>query len=203
MNALTPTRQARVERKTGETEIDLSLTIDGSGRAAVDTGIGFLDHMLTLLAGHGLFDLTVLAKGDLHIDEHHTAEDVLICLGRAFDQALGDRRGITRTAHAYVPMDEALAFVAVDLSGRHYCHFEADFATPRVGQLGTDLIEHLFESFAAHAHLNLHARVLYGRNDHHKVEALFKALARALDQACRYDARRANLVPSTKGTVTA
>ncbi len=203
MNNLRTKRQAHVERRTNETRIDLRLTIEGSGRADAQTGIGFLDHMLTLFAGHGLFDLTVRAEGDLHVDEHHVAEDVCICLGRAVDQALGDRRGITRTAHAYVPMDETLAFVAVDLSGRPYCHFEAEFVTPRVGQLGTDLIEHLFESLATHARLNLHARVLYGRNDHHKVEALFKALARALDQACHYDPRRENAVPSTKGTITA
>jgi imidazoleglycerol-phosphate dehydratase len=158
--------------------------------------------MLTLLAGHGLFDLTVKATGDLHVDEHHTAEDTLICLGKAFDQALGDRRGIVRTAHSYVPMDESLALVAVDLSGRPYCVVNVDFATPRLGTLGTDLIFHLFESFAIHARINLHAQVLYGRNDHHKVEALFKGLARALDGATQLDARRQD-VPSTKGTLTA
>lgn len=196
-------RQAQVERKTGETQVEVELTIEGSGRASVNTGIGFLDHMLTLLAGHGMFDLTVKATGDLEIDDHHTAEDVLICLGRAFDQALGDRRGVVRTAHSYVPMDEALALVVVDLSGRPYCVVDAAFSTPRVGQLGTDLIAHLFESFAFHARINLHARVLYGHNDHHKVEALFKGLARALDKACRFDPRRHGLIPSTKGTVTA
>lgn len=196
------TRQARVERKTTETQIALELNIDGRGKMAINTGIGFLDHMLTLLAGHGLFDLTVQATGDLHIDDHHTAEDVMICLGKALDQALGDRRGIVRTAHSFVPMDEALALVAVDLGGRPYCVFEADFATPRVGQLGTDLIFHLFESLAIHARLNLHAKVFYGRNDHHKVEALFKALARALDAATQFDPRRQD-VPSTKGTLTA
>jgi imidazoleglycerol-phosphate dehydratase len=196
-------RHAVVERRTGETQVELSLTIEGSGRAEVDTGIGFLDHMLTLLAGHGLFDLAVKAVGDLQIDEHHTAEDVMICLGRAFDQAMGDRRGITRTAHAFVPMDETLGFCAIDLSGRPYCVVDAAFVTPRVGQLGTDLIPHLLESFAFHARANVHVRVLYGANDHHKVEAIFKALARALDSALRYDPRRHNVVPSTKGTVTA
>jgi imidazoleglycerol-phosphate dehydratase len=195
-------REATVERTTRESVIKLTLQIDGSGKAQVDTGIGFLDHMLTLLAGHGLFDLEVKASGDLHVDEHHTAEDTMICLGKAFDQALGDRRGIVRTAHAYVPMDESLALVAVDLSGRPYCVFEAEFVTPRLGSLGTDLIFHLFESFAIHARLNLHATVLYGRNDHHKVEALFKGLARALDAATQLDARRQD-VPSTKGTLTA
>jgi imidazoleglycerol-phosphate dehydratase len=195
-------RQAKVERTTRESSIVLTLNIDGVGKAQIDTGIGFLDHMLTLLAGHGLFDLEVKAKGDLHVDEHHTAEDTLICLGKAFDQALGDRRGIVRTAHSYVPMDESLALVAVDLSGRPYCVFNAEFVTPRLGTLGTDLIFHLFESFAIHARMNLHAQVLYGRNDHHKVEALFKGLARALDGATQLDARRQD-VPSTKGTLTA
>ena len=193
-------RTAHIERKTGETQITLDLNVDGGGRADVATGIGFLDHMLTLFAAHGLFDLTVRAAGDLQVDEHHTAEDTFICLGRALDQALGDRRGLVRTAHAYVPMDEALAFVAVDLGGRPYCVFAAEFTTPRLGQLGTDLLFHLFETLAVHARLNLHARVDYGRNDHHKAEALFKALARALDAATQADPRRPG-VPSTKGTV--
>ncbi|MFN8493404.1 MAG: imidazoleglycerol-phosphate dehydratase HisB [Caldilineaceae bacterium] len=195
-------RQAAIERNTKETQIKLELSVDGRGKANVNTGIGFLDHMLTLLAGHGLFDIMVEAKGDLHIDEHHTAEDIMICLGKALDQALGDRRGIVRTAHSYVPMDEALALVAVDLGGRPYCVFDAEFVTPRVGQLGTDLLFHLFESLAIHARINLHAKVFYGRNDHHKVEALFKALARALDAATQIDPRRQD-VPSTKGTLTA
>ena len=174
-------RQATIERTTGETKIKLTLDLDGQGRAEIHTGIGFLDHMLTLFASHGLFDLTVIAEGDLQVDDHHTAEDVFLCLGKALDQALGDRRGLVRTAHSYVPMDEALARVAIDLGGRPYCVFVADFVTPRVGALGTDLIFHLFESLATQGRLNLHAQVLYGRNDHHKVEALFKALARALD----------------------
>ncbi len=195
-------RQATVTRTTSESSIKLTLNVEGSGKAKINTGIGFLDHMLTLLAGHGLFDLDVAATGDLHVDEHHTAEDTMICLGRAFDQALGDRRGLVRTAHSYVPMDESLALVAVDLSGRPYCVVNAEFVTPRLGTLGTDLIFHLFESFAIHARLNLHAQVLYGRNDHHKVEALFKGLARALDAATQVDARRQG-VPSTKGTLTA
>jgi imidazoleglycerol-phosphate dehydratase len=194
-------RTASISRRTGETDITLSLTIDGTGRAEVATGIGFLDHMLTLFAKHGLFDITVRATGDLHIDDHHTAEDVCICLGQALDQALGERRGIVRTAHSYVPMDEALGFVALDLGGRPYCVFDAAFVTPRVGQLGTDLIGHLFESVAVHGRLNVHARVLYGRNDHHKVEALFKAFGRALDAATRVDPRLGGAVPSTKGTL--
>ena len=194
-------RTATIERNTNETKISLSLNVDGQGKADVDTGIGFLDHMLTLLAGHGLFDITVHADGDLHIDDHHTAEDVFICLGKALDDALGDRRGIVRTAHSYVPMDEALARVVIDLGGRAYSVFEADFVTPRVGTLGTDLIFHLFETLAINGRLNLHAHILYGRNDHHKVEALFKALARALDSATRLDSRRQD-VPSTKGTLS-
>ena len=195
-------RQSAIERNTKETQIKLEFNLDGRGKAEVNTGIGFLDHMLTLLAGHGLFDITVEAKGDLHIDDHHTAEDIMICLGKALDQALSDRRGIVRTAHSYVPMDEALALVAIDLGGRPYCVFDAEFVTPRVGQLGTDLLFHLFESLAIHARMNLHAKVFYGRNDHHKVEALFKALARALDAATQIDPRRQD-VPSTKGTLIA
>ena len=197
----TVNRTATITRTTGETEVRLTLNVDGSGAADVATGVGFLDHMLTLFAKHGLFDLTVQATGDTHIDDHHTAEDVCICLGRALDQALGERRGIVRTAHNYVPMDEALALVAVDLGGRPYAVFNADFVTPRLGQLGTDLIFHLFESIATHGRLNLHARVEYGRNDHHKVEALFKALGRALDAATRIDPRLEGMIPSTKGTL--
>lgn len=195
-------RSAHIERKTGETQISLTLSIDGAGKADIQTGVGFLDHMLTLFAGHGLFDLTVRAEGDLRIDDHHTAEDVCICLGKALDQALGDRRGIVRTAHSYVPMDEALGLVALDLGGRPYCVFDAEFVTPRLGQLGTDLLFHLFESIAIHGRLNIHAKVLYGRNDHHKAEALFKALGRALDAATQIDPRRQG-VPSTKGTLIA
>jgi imidazoleglycerol-phosphate dehydratase len=190
---------ASVERTTGETNVVLALTIDGSGSAEVETGVGFLDHMLTLFAKHGLFDISARASGDLHVDEHHTAEDVCICLGMALDRALGERRGLTRTAHSFVPMDEALGFVAVDLGGRPYCVVDAEFATPRVGQLGTDLIAHMLESIAIHGRMNLHARVLYGRNDHHKVEAIFKALGRALDAATRIDERLGGAVPSTKG----
>jgi len=194
-------RNATIDRRTGETDIHLELTIDGSGQAEVQTGVGFLDHMLTLWAKHGLFDLTVRATGDLHVDEHHTAEDTCICLGQALNQALGERRGLIRTAHSFVPMDEALALVAVDLGGRPYCVVQAAFVTPRVGQLGTDLIAHLLESIAFHGRLNLHAQVLYGHNDHHKVEGIFKALGRALDTATRTDERLAGSVPSTKGVL--
>jgi imidazoleglycerol-phosphate dehydratase len=194
-------RTATISRRTGETDITLALTVDGAGVAAVETGIGFLDHMLTLFAKHGLFDISVQASGDLDVDEHHTAEDVCICLGQALDRALGERRGIVRTAHSFVPMDESLGFVAIDLGGRPYCVVDAAFLTPRVGQLGTDLIAHLFESIAVHGRLNLHARILYGHNDHHKVEALFKAFGRALDAATRIDTRLGDAVPSTKGTL--
>lgn len=194
-------RHANVSRTTGETSITLHLTVDGSGTCHANTGIGFLDHMLTLFAKHGLFDLHVEAHGDLHVDDHHTAEDVAICLGQALDLALADRRGIVRTAHSYVPMDEALGFVAVDLGGRPYAVFDAEFVTPRLGTLGTDVIFHIFESIAIHARMNLHCRVLYGKNDHHKVEALFKAFARALDAATRIDPRLGDAVPSTKGVL--
>ncbi len=194
-------RTATINRVTGETAIELSLNLDGSGQANISSGIGFLDHMLSLWARHGLFDLSVQAHGDLHIDEHHTAEDICICLGRAIDQALGERRGIVRTAHSFVPMDEALALVAVDLGGRPYCVVQASFATPRIGQLSTDLVAHLLESIAFHGRLNLHAQLFYGQNDHHKVEAIFKALGRALDAATRYDPRQADRVPSTKGVL--
>lgn len=195
-------RQATINRQTKETTVSLTLNLDGRGRAEIETGIGFLDHMLTLFAGHGLFDLHVQTAGDLHIDEHHTAEDTFICLGRALDQALGERRGLVRTAHSYVPMDEALARVAVDLGGRAYSVFECRWLTPKLGTLNTDLVYHLFETLAFHARMNLHAHVLYGRNDHHKIEALFKALARALDAATQVDERRGD-VPSTKGTLVA
>lgn len=194
-------RAGTIRRTTGETEVTLTLRVDGSGQARVVTGVGFLDHMLTLFARHGQFDLEAEARGDLQVDEHHTAEDVCICLGQALDQALGERRGIVRTAHAYVPMDEALALVAIDLGGRPYAVVRAEFATPRVGQLGTDLISHLLESIAFQGRLNLHAQVLYGSNDHHKVEALFKALGRALDAATRIDSRLEGQVPSTKGVL--
>ncbi|HEY81206.1 MAG TPA: imidazoleglycerol-phosphate dehydratase HisB [Anaerolineae bacterium] len=190
-----------ITRTTRETDILLTLDLHGSGQTAIDTGIGFFDHMLELFAHHGLFDLTVQAKGDLHVDEHHTVEDVGICLGKAISQGLGDRSGIVRAAHAFVPMDEALARVVIDLGGRPYAVFQAQWRTPRIGGLGTDLIGHFFESVAIHAGMNLHARVEYGRNDHHQCEALFKAFARALDAATRQDPRRAG-VPSTKGTLT-
>lgn len=193
-------RTAKIERKTKETSITIEIDLDGKGNHTISTGIGFLDHMLTHVAVHGLFDLTVKAEGDLHIDPHHTVEDVAIVLGQAFDQALGNRSGITRTAHSYVPMDETLAFVAIDLSGRPYSVFKADFGPSPVGGLATTLFEHFFETFAFHSKCNLHAKVEYGRDDHHKAEALFKALARALDAATQIDPRRSG-IPSTKGVL--
>jgi len=194
-------RTASVSRKTNETDIAIELDLDGSGKHDIATGVGFLDHMLTHIAVHGLFDLTVKASGDLHIDVHHTVEDVALVLGSAFDQALGDRKGIVRMASFYAPMDETLAFVALDLSGRPYSVINAEWSSAPVGQIPTSLFPHFFESFAVTSRCNLHARILYGRDDHHKAEALFKALARALDAATMKDERR-KAVPSTKGTLT-
>jgi imidazoleglycerol-phosphate dehydratase len=194
-------RTASINRKTNETDITVELNLDGSGQHDIDTGIGFLDHMLTHIAVHGLFDLTVKATGDLNIDVHHTVEDVALVLGSAFDQALGDRKGIVRVASFYAPMDETLTFVAIDLSGRPYAVIDTEWGQAPVGQIPTSLFPHFFESFAVNARCNLHARVLYGRDDHHKAEALFKALARALDAATQLDPRRAGNVPSTKGSL--
>ena len=193
------TRKAAIHRQTKETDVQITLDLDGAGEYEIETGIGFLDHMLAHVAVHGLFDLAVQASGDLHVDPHHTVEDVALTLGEAFDQALGDRAGIVRIGSATVPMDESLAFVAVDLSGRPYCVAEMDWAGPAVGGLPVTLIPHFFESFAVTARANVHARVLYGRDNHHKAEALFKALGRALDAATRLDPRRGKTVPSTKG----
>ncbi|CAG0936248.1 imidazoleglycerol-phosphate dehydratase [Thermoflexales bacterium] len=195
-------RTAAIQRQTSETDITLSLNLDGSGKADIATGVGFLDHMLRHIAVHGLFDLDVKATGDLEIDPHHTVEDVGLVFGQAFDRALADRKGLVRMGSAYVPMDEALAFVAVDLSGRSYAMIQAAWHTPTIGLLPTTLIPHFLESFAFQAKINLHARVEYGRDDHHQAEALFKALGRALDAATRIDPRRSGSVPSTKGTLT-
>ena len=194
-------RTAKIERKTNETDIFVEVNIDGSGHAEINTGIGFLDHMLHHVAVHGLFDLTLRAAGDLHIDEHHTVEDCALALGMAFEQALGDRKGIVRMGSAYVPMDETLGFVAVDFSGRPYTVVQVKWVTPAVGGIATTLFGHFLESFAMQARCNLHARVLYGRDDHHKAESLFKALARALDVATSIDERRGGVIPSTKGTI--
>ena len=194
-------RSAKIDRSTNETQILIELELDGSGKHNISTGIGFLDHMLTHVAVHGFFDLNVQAHGDLEIDVHHTFEDVALVLGSAFDQALGDRKGIVRMGSFYVPMDESLAFAAIDFSGRPYCVVEAEWGMIPVGGIPTSLFPHFLESFAITSRSNLHARVLYGRDDHHKAEALFKAVARALDAATQIDPRRAS-VPSTKGTLT-
>ncbi len=194
-------RTATIHRQTRETDIALTLNLDGSGRHEIATGVGFLDHMLTHVAVHGLFDLTVKAVGDLHIDAHHTIEDTALVLGQAFAEALGDKAGIVRMGSAYVPMDEALAFVAVDLSGRPYAVIDAAWHGPTIGQVPTTLIPHFLESLAVTAKANLHAKVLYGRDDHHQAEALFKALGRALDAATQIDPRRGGVVPSTKGSL--
>ena len=194
-------RTSTIHRQTRETDIALSLNLDGAGQHDIATGVGFLDHLLTHVAVHGLFDLTVKAAGDLHIDAHHTIEDTALVLGQAFAEALGDKKGIVRMGSAYVPMDEALAFVAVDLSGRPYAVVEAAWHSPAIGQFPTSLVAHFVESFAVAAKANVHARVLYGRDDHHQAEALFKALGRALDAATQVDPRRAGSVPSTKGTL--
>ena len=195
-------RSAEISRQTNETQIVITLDLDGSGQHEISTGIGFLDHMLTHLAVHGLFDLSAKAKGDLEIDTHHTVEDVALTLGQAFDKALGDRTGIVRISDCFVPMDETLAHVTIDLSGRPYSVVQAEWHTPYIGNIPTTLFPHFFESFAITARCNLHARVLYGRDDHHQAEALFKGWARALDGATQIDSRRVDAIPSTKGTLT-
>ena len=194
-------RKAELKRETNETRIELALDLDGGGICEIATSVGFLDHMLHHIAVHGLFDLCVRAKGDLEVDAHHTVEDVALALGAAFDRALGAREGIVRMGSAYVPMDEALGFVAVDLSGRPYAVVDVTWTGPDVGGVPVTLWEHFFTSFAVAARSNVHARVLYGRDDHHKAEALFKALGRALDAATQLDPRRGNAVPSTKGVL--
>jgi len=193
-------RSATVVRTTNETDVRVDLTLDGSDTYDNDTGLGFLDHMLDLFAKHGGFGLRVSCDGDLHIDDHHTAEDIAITLGQAFQEALGDKTHITRYAHAYVPMDETLARTVVDLSGRFYLHFDADFSRPTVGDLSTEMVEHFWYSFAEHLRCNLHVSVLYGTNDHHKVEAIFKSTARALRVAVDRSAANAE-VASTKGSL--
>lgn len=193
-------RKASVKRKTKETDIAVTVELNGTGKSVVSTGIGFLDHMLDLFAKHGLFDLTVSCKGDLHVDDHHTTEDVGIALANAFVKALGEKKGIARYGTAYVPMDEALARCVVDLSGRSALVFHADFNRKKVGDLSTEMIEHFFQSFAENLKANIHIEVLYGRNTHHKIEAIFKAFARAMRQACEMDPRVRGVL-STKGSL--
>lgn len=195
------TRKATIERKTAETEIRLTLDIDGSGRFTIETGLGFVDHMLSHIAKHGVFDLDIKAAGDLHVDPHHTVEDCALALGEAFAQALGNKAGIVRSGSAYMPLDEALAFAAVDLSGRPYAVLDLRLLGREVGGLAPSLFNHFFESFAAAAGANIHLRTMAGVDDHHKAEACFKAFARALDAATRIDHRRGGDIPSTKGTI--
>ena len=193
-------RQAEVSRTTSETQVSVTLDLDGTGRFQNDTGVGFLNHMLDLFARHGGFDLDVQCKGDLHIDEHHTVEDVGITLGQTFRQALGDKAYITRYGHAYVPMDESLARAVVDLSGRFYLQFDGVFTRERVGDLSTEMVRHFWYSFAEHLGCNLHIAVLYGENAHHQVEAIFKATARALRTAVHRDVALGQVL-STKGVI--
>lgn len=194
-------RTADIERITHETKIRAAIDLDGTGRADIRTGIGFLDHMLEQLARHSLIDITLTADGDLHIDGHHTTEDTAIALGQALSQALGDRRGIRRFGEALSAMDEALTRIALDVSGRPYLVWKVEFSQPRLGDLDTELVAHWFQTFALHAAVTLHVETVYGDNNHHICESCFKGLARALRAAIEIDPRRAGDVPSTKGVL--
>ena len=194
-------RKAQVKRTTKETNVEVAVDLDGAGVAAIATGIGFLDHMLDLLARHSRIDITVKAKGDLDIDHHHTTEDVGIALGQAVKQALGEMKGITRYADVHVPMDEALTRVALDISGRPFLVFKAEFVRDKVGTFDTELVQEWFQAFAVNAGVTLHVETLYGTNDHHIAESCFKGLARALRAAIAIDPRAAGEIPSTKGTL--
>jgi len=194
-------RKAEIQRKTNETDVSVRLAVDGNGSYANDTGVPFLDHMLDLFSKHGLFDLQVTAKGDLQVEAHHTVEDVGIVLGKAFREALGDKSGIRRYGSATIPMDESLAMCAVDFGGRSYCVVDMPLSRESIGSFPTELVVDFFEAFAREAQANVHVKLWYGRNDHHKIEAAFKAFARACRQAAEKDARAAEAVPSTKGTL--
>jgi imidazoleglycerol-phosphate dehydratase len=194
-------RSAEITRTTSETDITLALSLDGTGHAELETGIGFLDHMLTALARHALFDLDLRAKGDLHIDDHHTTEDIGIVLGQAFARAIGDKRGIRRYGQALVPMDEALIEAAIDISGRPFLAWNVTFATPKIGEIDTELFEEFFRAFAMNALVTLHITQRAGKNAHHVAEGCFKALARALRMATEMDPRTSGIVPSTKGAL--
>ena len=195
-------RRASIDRETAETRVHVELNVDGQGGAEIATGIGFYDHMLTAFARHGRFDLTVSCEGDLHVDAHHTMEDVALTLGAAFDEALGDRAGIARMADATVPLDEALVQAVVDVSGRPYAATSFDFVGERIGEAPTEMVPHVIQSLAMEGRITVHVRQLSGANDHHIAEAAMKALGRALDAATRMDARIAGEVPSTKATLT-
>ena len=201
-NRKTLMRNASLSRKTRETDIKVEVTLDGSGKSEISTGVGFFDHMLDQIARHSLIDLTIQAKGDLHIDFHHTVEDVGIALGQAIRQALGDMKGITRYADVHLPMDEALTRVAIDISGRAFLVFRTEFHTPKIGEFDTQLVREFFQAFAMNAGLTLHVETLYGINDHHISESCFTGLARALRIAVSIDERQSGRVPSTKGTLT-
>lgn len=194
-------RNAQIDRKTTETDVSLSLTLDGTGESACDTGCGFLNHMLTLFARHGGFDLKVTCKGDTDVDDHHTVEDIGICLGKAFAQALGEKRGIARYGSIALPMDEALILAAADLSGRGGCYYALEIPTEKVGTFDTELCEEFWRAFAINAGVTLHLRQLSGSNSHHIIEGAFKAAARAFRTAVAVDASRAGEIPSTKGTL--
>ena len=194
-------RKGEIKRKTKETDIAVAVAIDGTGQSSIETGIGFLDHMLDLLARHSRMDITVKAKGDLHIDDHHTAEDVGIALGQAVKQALGDMKGITRYADVHLPMDEALTRVAIDVSGRPFLVFKVQFNRDKIGTFDTELVNEWFQAFAMNCGVTLHVETLYGSNDHHISESCFKGLARALRAALAIDPKAANEIPSTKGTL--
>lgn len=195
------TREAQISRNTLETQITVKLALDGTGRATIATGIAFLDHMLEQVARHGVIDLEIAAKGDLHVDAHHTVEDVGIALGTAVHHALGDKAGLRRYGHAYVPLDEALSRVVIDLSGRPGLHFHVAFARARVGEFDVDLVHEFFQGFVNHAQATLHVDALRGSNAHHQAETVFKAFGRALRMALEPDPRLAGVIPSTKGTL--
>lgn len=194
-------RKARIARKTRETDIEIAIDLDGIGRADISTGIGFFDHMLDQIARHGLVDLDISAKGDLHIDMHHTVEDTGIVLGQAIAKALGDKRGIRRYASIDLPMDETLTRVAVDFSGRPFLVFRTKFARPKIGELDTELVQEFFQALSMHAGITLHIETFYGANNHHIAESCFKGFARVLRDAVAVDPRIADMVPSTKGTL--
>jgi len=192
-------RKATINRKTNETDISISLNIDGNGKRKIDIPVGFFTHMLDLFAKHGLFDLNVKATGDIYIDEHHTVEDIGIVLGEAFAKALGDKKGVNRYGFFILPMDEALATVAIDFAGRYSFRFECPFVREKVGDLSTELVRHFWDAFAQNAKVNLYIKVENGENEHHKIEAIFKATARAIRMACEIDTRTRDAIPSTKG----
>ena len=194
-------RSSSIARKTAETDIAVSLSLDGTGQSTLSSGVGFLDHMLTLLARHALFDMTVSCKGDLEIDQHHSVEDIGIALGQAFKQALGDKKGIRRYADCHLPMDETLTRVAVDVSGRPFLVFNTEFTREKIGDFDTELVREWFQAFAINAGITLHVETLYGVNAHHIAESCFKGLARALRDAVALDPREAGRVPSTKGSL--